>query len=119
MFRIALKTTLARKRRLVGTALSVIIGVAFLAGTFVFTDTIQRTFDNLFADVYENTDAVVRSSSSIDTGFGGTQRERISEDYVERVGAIDGVSDVVGDVQGYARIIDADGDPVGQENGPP
>ena len=50
MLKLARKSVLAHKRRLIGTGLSVIIGIAFLAGTFVFTDTIKRTFDNLFAD---------------------------------------------------------------------
>ena len=66
---------LARKRRLVLTAFSVVIGIAFLAGTFVFTDTIQRTFDNLFADVNKNTDAFVRSAEEFDLGFGQSTRE--------------------------------------------
>ena len=42
MFKVSLKGVLARKRRLLLTALAVIIGIAFLAGTFVFTDTIQQ-----------------------------------------------------------------------------
>jgi putative ABC transport system permease protein len=49
MFRIAMKSALFNKRRLFGTGLSVVMGIAFLAGTFVFTDTIKRTFDGLFA----------------------------------------------------------------------
>lgn len=51
MFRLALKSALAKKRRLFGTTLSVMLGVAFLAGTLVFTDTIQRTFDDLFSNI--------------------------------------------------------------------
>ena len=37
MLKLSLRNLLARKRRLVLTALSVVIGIAFLAGTFVFT----------------------------------------------------------------------------------
>ena len=74
MLKLARKSVLAHKRRLIGTGLSVIIGIAFLAGTFVFTDTIKRTFDNLFADVYKNTDVYVRSNQSIESDFGQTQR---------------------------------------------
>src|SRR4029079_4351119 len=119
MFKIALKTTLAQKRRLVGTALSVIIGVAFLAGTFVFTDTIQRTFDNLFADVYANTDAYVRSNESIEVAFAGTQRSRIPDTIVAEVAAVPGVSVASGDVQGYGQIVGTNGKAVGQPNGAP
>jgi putative ABC transport system permease protein len=119
VFRMAIKTTLANKRRLVGTALSVIIGIAFLAGTFVFTDTIKRTFDNLFADVYKNTDAVVRSSVTIEADFGVEGRERLPVSAVEQVAAVPGVATAAGDLQGFARIIDKDGNPIGRTNGPP
>src|SRR6476660_4608904 len=108
MFKIALKTSLARKRRIIGTALSVIIGIAFLAGTFVFTDTVQRTFDNLFANVFEKTDAYVRSSESIDLGFGNEQRARLPMSTIDQVRAVDGVKEAEGSVQGFARIIDKD-----------
>ena len=40
----------------------IVLGVAFMSGTLVLTATISTSFDDLFADVYENTDAVVRSS---------------------------------------------------------
>ena len=51
----------AHKLRFVLTALAVIIGVAFMAGTSVLTATIQQTFDDLFANIYRGTDAVVRA----------------------------------------------------------
>jgi putative ABC transport system permease protein len=119
MWKIGLKTSLAHKRRLVGTASSVLIGIAFLAGTLVFTDTIKRSFDDAFTEVYEKTDAYVRSADSIDTGFGGTVRGRIPDSTVADVMAVPGVSEAVGYTEGFARIIDADGDPIGVENGAP
>ena len=85
MFKIALKSTLAKKLRLVSTALSVILGVAFLAGTLVFTDTIKRTFDDLFADVFAGTDSYVRSESTVDLGMGNEQRGRIPESVIDTV----------------------------------
>jgi len=42
MFRLAIKMTLARTGRLVLTSLAVILGTAFLSGTFVFRDTINH-----------------------------------------------------------------------------
>ncbi|HWC68541.1 MAG TPA: FtsX-like permease family protein [Acidimicrobiales bacterium] len=119
MRRVAWKSLLARKGRLVLTSLAVILGTAFLAGSFIFTDTIQRTFDNLFAQVYEDTDAFVRSSSAIDTGFGEEVRNTIPDSVVEQVAAVPGVSDAQGYVDGFARIIGSDGEPVGSEQGPP
>jgi putative ABC transport system permease protein len=113
MFKLAMKSTLAHRRRLVGTALSVIIGIAFLAGTFVFTDTIQRTFDNLFADVWEETDAVVRSSESVDADFGDEVRGTLPDSLIPEVAQVPGVGSVVGDITQFAQIVGKDGDEIG------
>ena len=55
MFKVSLKGILAHKHRLLMTALAVVIATAFLSSTYIFSDTIQRTFDNLFSDVFRNT----------------------------------------------------------------
>jgi putative ABC transport system permease protein len=60
MFRVALKGLLQRKSRLVGTMLAIILGVGFISGVYVLTDTLQRTFDDLFGSVYARTDVVVQ-----------------------------------------------------------
>ena len=48
MLRATVKSLLARKLRLVLTALAIVLGVGFTAGTFVLTDTISHTFDTIF-----------------------------------------------------------------------
>src|ERR1700750_2608898 len=101
MLRLSTKNILAHKRRLIGTALSVIIGIAFLAGTFVFTDTIKRTFDNLFANVFKNTDVYVRSHQKIDQDFGQTARPRIPESIIQQVAGVPGITEASGSVQGF------------------
>ena len=113
MFRIALKSVLSKKLRLFSTALSIMLGVAFLSGTLVFTDTISRTFDDLFADVFQNTDAYVRSSSTTDLGMGSTQRGRMPESVVDTVKDVPGVADAQGVVQAFAQIVGSDGDAIG------
>jgi putative ABC transport system permease protein len=120
MLLLALKSALAKKLRLFSTALSVLLGVAFLTGTLVFTDTLRRTFDDLFADVYDNTDSYVRSSASLDLGFGETQRGRIPDDLLATVREVDGVDDVRGVVSSFAQIVAPDGEPIGDPaNGAP
>jgi len=119
MFRLTMRNILSHKRRLASTVLSIVLGIAFLAGTFVFTDSLHRSFDNLFSSVYAKTDAVVRSSEEISTSEGITQRGRISEALLDRVAAVPGVSAVAGSVGGYARILDANGKPLGVERGMP
>jgi len=56
MFGLAFKMTFARKGRLVLTSLAVILGTAFLSGTYVFRDTINQTFDRLFSDIFRDVD---------------------------------------------------------------
>lgn len=120
MFRIALKGILGRKARLVLTSLAVIIGTAFLAGTSVFTATLDRTFNNLFEDVFKNIDGYVRSTEVIEGEFGVQERQRIPAELVEQVRAVPGVADAVPDIQAFARIIGKDGKPLGSEGaGPP
>ena len=86
MFKISLKGVLAHKTRLLLTALAVIMATAFLSSTYIFSDTIQRTFDELFADVFRNTDAFVRSSNVIEADFGAKQRDRLPDTIVGRSG---------------------------------
>jgi putative ABC transport system permease protein len=119
MFRIALKNVLARKLRLVTSGFAVILGVGFMAGGLVLTDTINHTFDVLFADIFAGTDTVVRSATEIDSDFGSV-RGRIPADLVAEVGAVDGVARAEGVVfQPGARILGTNGKPVGPSQGPP
>src|SRR5919202_6251249 len=114
MFRTTLKGLLARKRRLFTTALAVALGVAFMAGTLVLTDTIGKTFDDLFADVYKNTDAVVRAEKAFEGPFNmGAQRGRVDASLVQTIARVDGVADVDGEIFGYARLLGKEGDPIG------
>jgi putative ABC transport system permease protein len=113
MFRLAIKSMLAKKRRMLAMALSVMLGVAFLAGTFVFTDTIQRTFDDLFEGIYDETDTVVRAAASVETETGLDARGRIPEAAVELIAAVDGVATAEGSVTAYAQVVGADGDAIG------
>ena len=120
MFRIALKGILGRKARLILTSLAVILGTAFLSGTSVFSATLNRTFDNLFADVFQNVDGYVRSTQVIEADFGFEERQRISVDLVDIVENVPGVKDASPDIQAFARIIGKDGKPLGSDGqGPP
>ena len=111
--------TLARKGRLFLTSLAIILGTGFLAGTYIFSDTLNSTFDRLFSDVFKDVDAYVRSSSFVEAEFGGEQRGSAPISALETVLAVPGVQAAAPDVQGYARIIGNDGKPIGADNGPP
>ena len=114
MFRVTVKGLLAHKSRLAITALAVMLGVAFMAGTFVLTDTIRKTFDDLFGDVYEGTDAVAREKAAFSNPEGaGDVRGRVDESLLGTVAGVDGVATAEGIIQGYTRIIDKDGNAIG------
>lgn len=56
MFTATLRGMLAHKVRLALTVASIALGVAFLAGTLVLTDTMRLAFDQLFGKVSAGTD---------------------------------------------------------------
>lgn len=118
MFRIALKSVLARKGRMLLSSLGVIASCTFLCGVFVFGDTIQGSFDRLFANAYANVDTVVRSSNSIEGDFGDDARDRISSSLADEIRSVPGVAEVQPDVQSFARVTTSDDKPVGID-GPP
>lgn len=105
----------AHARRLAGTVLAVFLGISFLAGTLVLSDTLRSNFDELFAEINAGTDVVVRSDATIDTQ---SRRPPIDPDLVDRVQAVDGVAAAEGTVEGYGKLLGADGEAIGG-NGPP
>ncbi|MEP7202239.1 MAG: FtsX-like permease family protein [Ilumatobacteraceae bacterium] len=120
MFKVALKGIMARKSRLLLTSLAVILGTSFLAGTYIFSDTLTKSFNDLFANVFEDTDAYVRSSVVIEGDFGSEERQRIPDSLAADVGSVPGVKAADPSVFGFARVIGKDNKPVGSDgNGPP
>ena len=121
MFKIALQSLLARKLRLVTTALAVILGVAFTAGTLVLTDTMSNIFNNLSASVYQGTDALVRAKAVFNgPNQMGEQRPNIDGSLVPALSHVPGVAAAAGSAFGYARLIGKDGKPIGNPgNGAP
>ena len=114
MLRITLTGLLAHKVRYALTAVAVLLGVAFVAGTLVFTDTIKRTFDGLFTDVYRNTAAVVRATEPFapTTNF-TSQRQRIDAGLADTIRRVPGVVEVRLGVEGYAQLVGRDGTAIG------
>ncbi|MFP5322952.1 MAG: ABC transporter permease [Acidimicrobiia bacterium] len=112
MWKLSLRQLLAHKIRFVMTSFAVILGVSFVVGSLVVTDTVRRSFDTLFAEITEGTDLVVRSESAFeDQSFSGN-REPLPEELVDVVGGVEGVAVAEGGVGGTAQPIAPDGEPV-------
>ncbi len=110
MGKATLKGLMAHKLRLALTALSVVLGVAFVSGTFVLTDTINHTFDNLFKEVSAGVDVSVRARSGFGEGGGvDIQRDTIPESLLSMVRAVPGVRVAEGSVGGLAQLVDPKG----------
>ncbi|MGH2684134.1 MAG: ABC transporter permease [Actinomycetota bacterium] len=111
MWRTTFRGLMANKLKLGLTALSIVFGVGFVAGTYVLTDTMQRTFDNLVTEGVGGTDVFVRSEAAfVDLqAQPGAEREPLGEELLPIVRGIDGVRVAGGTVQGYAQLIDKEG----------
>jgi len=115
-----LRGMLAHKLRLVLTTASIALGVAFLAGTLVLTDTMGLAFDQLFSKVSSGTDAVVRSQASYTESDGvGTSRPPIAATVLDDIADVSGVRVAEGSVSGYALLTDNAGKAIVTSGGAP
>ena len=112
------KSLLAHKMRLSLTALAVVLGVAFVTGTLVLTDTLKGTFDNLFTEAYDGVDVAVRGDQQFTSQVAGEQRQPVPPAVLDEVATVDGVAAVEGEVQGVAQLIDDDGNVLGSSQAP-
>ncbi|HVT19769.1 MAG TPA: FtsX-like permease family protein [Mycobacteriales bacterium] len=114
-----LKGLLAHKLRLALTALAIVLGVTFISGTFVLTDTLHRTFANLIGNIYGKVDLQVRGVAQFkDTGFGErAARNPVPESLLSKVRAVPGVDSAQGRVDGYAQFIAPDGTAIAPTGG--
>jgi putative ABC transport system permease protein len=116
MWKVTLKGIWSKKVRFLLTGIAVMLGVAFVSGTFVLTETISNTFNGLFDDIYQHTDAVVRAEEQFSgQGFGDEGRGTVSESLLPTVRRADGVAVADGSVQGLAFIVDRKGDVLGSK----
>ena len=67
---LTIKQLAANKLRFLATAFAVILGVAFLAGTLILTDTIRGTLNNALSKADSGTDAYIRGTSPLTVGYG-------------------------------------------------
>ena len=109
MRKATLKGLMAHKLRLAATALAIVLGVSFVSGTYVLTDTITASFDSLFKQVTQGIDVAVRSEETFGGFDTGEVRDPMPASLLERIQAVDGVRVAEGSVTGYAQLVGKDG----------
>ncbi|MEV6565957.1 ABC transporter permease [Streptomyces kronopolitis] len=114
MFRTALRNVLAHKARLLMTVLAVMLGVAFVSGTLVYTDTLSTAFRNSSQKSYDDIDVALTPQSS-DTVPGVPPKEsRLDGKLLDTVRHTPGAASATGIVNGPASVADKDGKLIGQ-----
>ena len=116
MTRVALRGLLGRKLRAALTAVAIVLGVAMVTGTFVLTDTIDRAFTTIFSSAYDETDAVVTGTKTLEwsqTGRGTVSPELLAE--LRGLPQVEAAAGTILDVSGdgnQATIVDKEGEPI-------
>ncbi|GHJ44590.1 ABC transporter [Catellatospora sp. TT07R-123] len=121
MLRASLKSLFSRKLRLTLSVLAVVLGVMFVSGSFVLTDALGRSFDNMFSSSMASTDVLVTAKPAIDVSelAGESVPGLLTTADRDKVAGVAGAAQVIGDVQADgARVVGADGKVV-TSYGPP
>src|SRR5437763_2892447 len=107
MWRATLKGLLAHKVRLGLTALAIVLGVGFVSGTYILTDTMNKAFQNLFSTIDKGIAVQVTGVSKFKGGFGGDvgQPQRVPDNLVGEIARVPGVRVAEGEIAGYAQLV--------------
>ncbi|MFE0460089.1 ABC transporter permease [Kitasatospora sp. NPDC058965] len=118
MYRTALRNVLAHKGRLLMTALAVMLGTAFVAGTMVFSDTFGSALKNSYSKDFANFSVQVTDhGAGNDTRAAdhtGTAAAHLGAGTVTQLSALPGVARAVGVVDGFTAVADRSGKAIGQ-----
>ncbi|UGY94864.1 ABC transporter permease [Streptomyces gobiensis] len=120
MLRATLRSFFAHKGRMLLSALAVLLSVAFVAGSLIFSDTVNRTFDRLFASTAADVSVEPRSEFGERANLPSGRIPTVPADLRDRVAAVDGVAraDIEVDAENVT-VIDADNERVGSSTGAP
>ena len=117
MRKVTLRGLMARKLRLALTALAIVLGVTFVTGTLVLTDTLNRTFNTLVGTAYQHVSFQVRGTAAFNNDTtaaanGSADRKPIPPSLAAAIRRLPGVAYVDPSVAGYAQFV-SHGDAIG------
>ncbi|GGJ24174.1 ABC transporter permease [Streptomyces brasiliensis] len=113
MFRTALRNVLAHKARLLMTVLAVMLGVAFVSGTLVFTNTISDAFQKSSAKGFDHVDVAVQPKYQDSEGDKLGRTPELTRAMLDKSADVPGAASAIGVVQGFTAIADKDGKLIG------
>lgn len=118
MLKATLRSFFAHKGRLLLSALAVLLSVAFVSGSLIFSDTVSRTFDRLFAST--SADVTVAPKEGIDESLPTGVVRTVPAGLADRIGSVDGVAatHIEAAVENITVVDDAN-EPVGPTTGAP
>ncbi len=122
MFGLALRGLASRKLRAALTALAIMLGVAMVAGTFMLKGSVDKAFDDIFAEANAGVDVTVQPKSAFDTGFDLPESgAALPESLVGGITSVDGVESAAGGISDATSIaiLDENGDRIGPAGGGP
>ena len=103
MIRIAWRSLLAHKLRSFLTMLAILLGVAMISGTYVFTDQINKAFEQIYTEAYKGTSVTITHKSSFTSNY-STALAGLPESMVKDVRSVDGVKEANGYISGMGAI---------------
>jgi putative ABC transport system permease protein len=114
VFKASLRGLLAHRARLALTALAIALGTGFMAGSFVFTATLTRSLDSLFAQAATGTDVIVQHAAPRGTGLaaGSGGSRPLPATIAAAIRRVSGVSAADGVVTGRAVLLGRDRRPL-------
>jgi putative ABC transport system permease protein len=113
---LAVKSLWARRVRALGTTFAVVIGVAFVAGSYVLTDTIFAAFDEIFTESLKGTSVVITAKNPVEQENG--EVPTISASLLPKVQRTAGVKLAAGSIFTPGGFFDAKGDAIGTKFAP-
>ncbi len=116
MTSLALKSLWARKARAFATTFAVVIGVAFVAGSYVLTDTIFAAFDEIFGESLKGTSVVISAENPVKQENG--EVPTISASLLPRVQKTPGVKLAAGAIFTPGGFFDSEGNKIGNKFAP-
>ncbi len=118
MLRLTLAGLVRHRARMAATAISVVLGIAFVAGTYVLTDTLHAAFNTLFSQSAQGIAVVVTGRSALPGDQSSLATPPIPDSVVAKVGRVPGVAAADGQVVGFAQLIGPSGRPAGNPYAP-